>query len=98
MAWVAASSRASVPTAFWGEIRVSQRLAFILVVVADCSAGSSLQDQTGPRRELPGSLKAKTEAYQNEVGAYEEKQAKKKNKKTGNAILIEEPAADSNFR
>ena len=36
-----------------------------------------------------------TEAYQNEVAAYEEKQAKKKNKKTGNATLAEEPAADS---
>ena len=29
------------------------------------------------------------------MAAYEEKQAKKKNKKTGNATLTEEPAADS---
>lgn len=76
-----------------GSIRVSQLLAFILVIAAViiwCVVRSRIKRA---HDENYLKLYVTTDAYQQEVAAYEEKQAKKKNKKKGVSVSDEVTAA-----
>lgn len=76
-----------------GSIRVSQLLAFILVIAAViiwCVVRSKIKRA---HDENYLKLYVTTDAYQQEVAAYEEKQAKKKNKKKGVSASDEVTAA-----
>ena len=74
-----------------GSIRISQLLAFILVIAAVITWLVVRSKIKRAHDENYLKLYVTTEAYQQEVAAYEEKQAKKKNKKKGGAVS-EEPA------
>ncbi len=74
-----------------GSIRISQLLAFILVIAAVIIWLVVRSKIKRAHDENYLKLYVTTEAYQQEVAAYEEKQAKKKNKKKGGAVS-EEPA------
>ena len=76
-----------------GSIRISQLLAFILVIAAVITWLVVRSKIKRAHDEKYLKLYVTTEAYQQEVAAYEEKQAKKKNKKKGVSVSDEVTAA-----